>query len=127
MIFIDHRCIAHHVNRKKAQRLRWTRSWRRAHKKVKADKLTTKKLVKKATKTFRSFSGISVEEIHARSSANSDYKKAQREAAERAAKAKAAPAAAKKTEKKTTKPAAAKEFVKVTRATRTRITNAVRK
>jgi len=39
----------------------------------------------------------------------------------------AAPAAAKKTEKKTTKPAAAKEFVKVTRATRTRITNAVRK
>ena len=127
MIFIDHRSYSQYANKKKAQRLTWTRSWRRAHKKVKSDRMTAKKLVKKVTKSFKTFSGISLEELQSRSAVNSDYKKALKEAAERKAKAAKAAAGAKKTEKKAQKPVQAKEVIRMPKVTRARIQAAARK
>ena len=64
-------------------RLRWTQAWRRANKKVKVDKTERKKLVKKTTKVFKTFSGLALEDLQARRAPNSDFKKSQKEAAER--------------------------------------------
>eukprot|EP00933_Yihiella_yeosuensis_P084335 TRINITY_DN98776_c0_g1_i1.p3 TRINITY_DN98776_c0_g1~~TRINITY_DN98776_c0_g1_i1.p3 ORF type:complete len:146 (+),score=36.37 TRINITY_DN98776_c0_g1_i1:27-464(+) len=87
LIFLDHKSRAHWINKKKAQDLRWSQAWRRAHKKVKVDKEALKKFVKKSTKAFKTFAGISLEDLKARQEANSEFKKAQRDAAARAKKA----------------------------------------
>ena len=94
LIFAKHRCAAHYHNKKRAQNLRWAKSWRRAHKKVAVDKQLTKKYVKKSEKAFKSFVGLSLEDLKARQTA--DYKNAQRQAAERAKKEAAEKPAAKK-------------------------------
>eukprot|EP00461_Guttulinopsis_vulgaris_P002698 UN02699 len=74
LTFANHKSVAHYVNRKRAQNLRWTQSWRRNHKKVAAAHLTAKKLVKKTTKVFKTFVGLSLEDLKERKSA--DYKAA---------------------------------------------------
>ena len=101
LIFIDGKARAHYENKKKAQTLRWTQAWRRANKKVKVDKEALKKFVKKTTKVFKTFVGISLEDLQARQAANSDFKKAQREAAQRAVKNEKAERKAAKAEVKT--------------------------
>ena len=98
MIFASHKPRAQYHNRKRAQTLRWTQAWRRAHKKVAVDKQLTKKLVKKTTKVFKSFVGLSLEDLKQRQS--DDYKRAQQQAAERAKKAEAAKKETKKSEVK---------------------------
>lgn len=85
MIFASHKSSAHYHNRKRAQNLRWTKSWRRQNKKVAVDKQLTKKLVKKTAKVFKSFIGLSLDDLKQRQT--EDYKRAQQQAAERAKKA----------------------------------------
>ncbi len=51
--------------------LRHFQAWRRANKKIKSDKTATKRLVKKPVKVFKTFSGISVEDLKAKSTATS--------------------------------------------------------
>jgi len=94
LIFANHKSCAQYHNRKRAQTLRWTKSWRRANKKVAVDKQLTKKLVKKTTKVFKAFVGLSLEDLKQRQT--EDFKRAQLQAAEREKKA----AGEKKTVKK---------------------------
>jgi len=84
LIFANHKSTAQYHNRKRAQTLRWTKSWRRANKKVAVDKQLTKKLVKKTTKVFKAFVGLSLDDLKQRQT--DDFKRAQQQAAERAKK-----------------------------------------
>ena len=111
LIFASHKSSAQYHNRKRAQTLRWTKAWRRANKKVAVDKQLTKKLVKKTAKVFKSFVGLSLDDLKQRQT--EDYKKAQQQAAERAKKAPAA--------KKEVKKAEAVVKVKVPKAVATRM------
>jgi len=98
LIFASHKSSAQYHNRKRAQTLRWTQAWRRAHKKVAVDRQLTKKIVKKTAKVFKSFVGLSLEDLQQRQT--DDYKRAQQQAAERAKKeAQNKKAVSKKTEK----------------------------
>lgn len=65
-------------------RLRWTLAWRRAHKKFSSDRAGVKRLAKKTTKVFKTFAGISVEDLKAKSDAQSDLRKTEAQKAERA-------------------------------------------
>ena len=123
LIFVDRASKRFYLNRKKAMRLRWTQAWRRAHKKIRTDKTVKNKLAKKTAKVFKTFAGISLEDLKAKSTATSDVRKAQKEAQDRAAKAtaakKAAPAKAAAAAKKPVAPKV-KEFVKVPKTVRLR-------
>ena len=104
LIFASHKSAAQYHNRKRAQTLRWTQAWRRAHKKVAVDRQLTKKIVKKTAKVFKSFVGLSLEDLQQRQT--DDYKRAQQQAAERAKKE-----APKKDAKKSEKVVATKQAI----------------
>ena len=80
LTFGNHKSVAHFLNRKRAQNLRWTQSWRRNHKKVASDRLTQKKLVKKSAKVFKTFVGLSLEDLKERQSADFKAAKTQKDA-----------------------------------------------
>jgi len=119
-MFLDTRCKRQYFNKKKPLRLRWTQAWRRANKKVKTIGQEKKKTVKKTVKVFKTFVGISIEDLKARADPQSDVRKAM------------ADSAARKKQEKKDKPKKEKKektydqgqgFVKVPKITKLRLAN----
>ena len=83
LVFANHKCVAHYANKKRAQNLRWSQAWRRMNKKASADRVATKKLVKKTAKVFKTFVGFSLEDLKERQSADFQKKVAKKETKEK--------------------------------------------
>lgn len=123
LAFIDQKSRSLYHQRKKAQKLRWTQSWRRRNKKGKVE-AASKKKGKKQARVFKSIQGITIEDIKKRREVKPDLRKAQREAALREVKERSRK---QKEDKKKVKPAGGaapkkpktSEFVKVPKSRRT--------
>jgi large subunit ribosomal protein L24e len=100
LAFIDQKSRALYTQKIKAQRLTWTQSCRRLHKKGKVE-TASKKKGRRTARIFRSIQGISVEDIKKRRDAKPEFRKAERDAALRESKERAKKA--KDDKKKTTK------------------------
>jgi len=119
--FIDGKSRMLHIQKIKAQRLRWTQAWRRRNKKGKVE-TASKKKGRRTARVFKSIQGITIEDIKKRRDAKPDFRKAQRDAALREVKerSKKVKEDKKKVTKKDKKAKAAAEagFVKVPKSRR---------
>jgi len=126
LVFISRKSRSLYHQKKKAQVLRWTQSWRRKNKKGKTE-TAAKKKGKKTARVFRSIQGLSIEDLNSKRDMKPEARKAAQNVAIREVKEKqkAKVAADKKkvtSDKKTKKAAAvvpaASGFVKVPKSRR---------
>eukprot|EP00468_Gymnochlora_sp_CCMP2014_P006551 CAMPEP_0167755188 /NCGR_PEP_ID=MMETSP0110_2-20121227/8682_1 /TAXON_ID=629695 /ORGANISM="Gymnochlora sp., Strain CCMP2014" /LENGTH=151 /DNA_ID=CAMNT_0007641141 /DNA_START=247 /DNA_END=702 /DNA_ORIENTATION=+ len=73
LTFLNRKAFSLHLQRKKAQRLRWTLVWRRKHKATASKKV--KKKAKKTVKVVRAIAGLSLDELKKRRDAKPATKK----------------------------------------------------
>merc|ERR1711890_167221 len=103
--FISSKSFSLYTQKIKAQKLTWTQAWRRRNKKGKTEGVQ-KRRTKRATKTLKAITGLSIEQIRNRRHQQPEVRKAQREQAlreikERRRKAKEAKKAKNKNRPKT--------------------------
>mmetsp|Transcript_24538 Transcript_24538/g.59078 ORF Transcript_24538/g.59078 Transcript_24538/m.59078 type:complete len:155 (-) Transcript_24538:250-714(-) len=115
LTFLNAKAFSLHMQRKKAQRLRWTLVWRRKHKTT--AKKSTRKKTKKTVKVVRAIAGLSLDELKKRRDAKPSARRPKTDANIKAVKARKKAKAVEKKKGGFNKQARAKVgFVKVPKA-----------
>mmetsp|Transcript_3281 Transcript_3281/g.6118 ORF Transcript_3281/g.6118 Transcript_3281/m.6118 type:complete len:152 (-) Transcript_3281:76-531(-) len=115
LTFLNAKSFSLHMQRKKAQRLRWTLVWRRKHKAT--QKKVVKKKGKKTVKVVRAIAGLSLDDLKKRRDMKPTARKAKTAAAVKSVKARKKTSDDKKKKSKDyAKTRQSKGFVKIPKA-----------